>query len=134
MHRIYSLIPNININLVVLQIPESKELEIFNNINKSVSCPVVYLTTDNNILKNEVFYHLERNYKCHISQSGKPICPNFNSQSIIEELFKESGAVKYLQSMNKFDEKSLLKTLNKSIHIFIQICRPNFLKIIMKQL
>ena len=47
MHRIYSLIPNININLVVLQIPESKELEIFNNINKSVSCPVVYLTTDN---------------------------------------------------------------------------------------
>ena len=51
MHRIYSLIPNININLVVLQIPESKELEIFNNINKSVSCPVVYLTTNNNVLK-----------------------------------------------------------------------------------
>jgi len=120
MHRTLALAPNINVNLIILRLSEIKEVEIFNNINKSVSCPIVYLNTNYNILKNELFCHLERDYKSHISQSKKPICPNFNSHMIIDELFNEFGAVKYLQSINKFDEKQFITNF-ENVHKYIHV-------------
>jgi hypothetical protein len=113
----------------------------FNNINKAVQLPAIYLDNNENILgvKNEIIdlvKSYEKKYKSFLSTSSRPQAPNFNRDNFVEilyELYKYfSGTLsineihKYLQELNnEYSHERFCKSHNTYKETLINKCKKH---------
>lgn len=111
----------------------------FNNVNKAVQLPAIYLENNDSILeiKNDIIdlvKSYEKKYKTFLSTSARPQAPNFNRDNFLEtlyELYKYfNGTLSiseidiYLQELNKeYSHEKLCKSHNKYKDSLINKCK-----------
>ena len=103
---------------IMFNISQSDIYKSFNNINKSVQLPAIYLNEDPNIefkIKNDIIklvkkYEIE--YKLYISTSVRPHSPNFNRDCFVDNVFDIYQKFNKLISINEI-ENLLIKLNNE---------------------
>lgn len=112
---------------IMFNVSQSDVYKSFNNINKSVQLPAIYLDEDPNInfrIKDDIIKLVKKyeiQYKSFVSASARPHSPNFNRDCFVENIFDLYQKFKLIT----IDEiETLLIQLNNE-YSNDNMCRPH---------
>lgn len=110
---------------IIFNATKDQLIDAFNNLNKSIQVPLVYLETTNNTIKDDLITLVksyEEKYKPFVSTSSRCHSPNFNRDTLMDNLY--SIYQSFNNSITVQELRILLERLN-SEYSKGNLCQPH---------